>query len=317
MEKYADHVVSEAFFEQLTSTDQAMNKVAESAVTEFTRKRVREDGFWRKILPPVQVSNSDLTRQVDTDKNVIVVDMEPGSPAAISVPYGTLPMNRYIKGARYRVMFDRILSPRLTKDVSELRNYHMDIRQVLSDNIIKDMLAEEDGKAIRAVNTVLGGADTVLAETGIAQWRTINDQGINRVSWNDALKILPSTPSHLSPSTILLNNVTVIDLQKWGRTEMGDDLAGQIARKGFAETTFFGTKLLVTIKRNLVPDGTTFQFADPKFLGKFFVLEDTTMAIKKEFFLIEFFAYEEIGSAIANVAAVARVDFQGEYANRY
>ncbi len=317
MEKYADHVVNEAFFEQVTSNDPAMFKVAESAVTEFTRKRVREDGFWRKILPPVQVSNSDLTRQYDTDKNVIVIDMEPNSPAAASVPYGTLPMNRYIRGSRYRVMFDRIMSPRLTKDVAELRNYHMDIRQVLSDNIIKDMLAEEDGKAIRATNTILGGQNSVVAETGIAQWRAINANGINRISWNDSLKILPSTPSHLSPSMMLLNNVTVIELQKWGRTEMGDDLAGQIARKGFAETSLFGVKLLVTIKRDLVPDGTVFQFADPKFLGKFFVLEDTTMAIEKKFFLIEFFAYAEIGCTIANVAAVARVDFQGTYANQY
>ena len=317
MEKFADQVVNQTFFEQLNSGDPGLVKVAESAVTEFTRKRVREDGFWRKILTPVQVSNSDLTRQVDTDKNVIVVDMEPNSPAAVSVPYGTLPMNKYIKGSRYRVMFDRILSPRLTKDISELRNYHMDIRQVLSDNIIKDMLAEEDGKAIRAVNSLLVGQNQVMPDTGVAQWRKINNGGINRESWADSLSILPSTPSHLSPATMLLNNVTVLELYKWGRNEVGGDLSEQIARKGFAETVFMGVNVLVTIKRNLVPDNTVFQFADPKFVGKFFVLEDTTMAIEKKFFLIEFFAYQEIGSCIANVASVARVDFAGARTNIY
>ena len=69
--------------------------------------------------------------------------------------------------------------------------------------------------------------------------------------------------------------------------------------------------MIVTIKRNLVPDSTFFFFAEPKFLGKFYVLEDTTMAIERKFYFLEFFAYEEIGSAIGNVAGIARADFVG------
>ena len=67
-------------------------------------------------------------------------------------------MNLYIRGPRYLVMMDRIVTPRFTKDVDELRTWIMDIRQVLSDNAIKDMLAEEDGKFITAVNTALVAA---------------------------------------------------------------------------------------------------------------------------------------------------------------
>ena len=54
-----------------------------------------------------------------------------------------------------------------------------------------------------------------------------------------------------------------------------------------------------------------YQFAEPKFLGKFFVLEDTTMYIDKKAYFLEFFAYESIGSAIGNVAAIGRADFTG------
>jgi len=310
MQDLDSKAVNELFMNNIMSDDQGQVKLAQQAVNDFTRVKMREDGFWRRILPPVPIANDELDRQVDTDKNVKVVDKEPNSPAAASIPYATLPMNRYIRGPRYRVMFDRIVTPRFTKDVTELRTWDMDIRQVLSDNAIKDMLAEEDGKAIRAVNTLLLGADQTIPETGIDQWRTIPGS-ITRTTVNDALKILPQTPSHLEAATMLINNVTVKDLQKWQRDEIGGDLAEEIVRQGWAERNLLGVKMIVTIKRNLVPDSTFFFFAEPKFLGKFYVLEDTTMAIERKFYFLEFFAYEEIGSAIANVAGIARADFSG------
>jgi hypothetical protein len=307
---YSAKAVNQAFFEKITSDDPSLVKDAQQAVNDFTRVKMREDGFWRKILPPVPISNDELDRQVDTEKNVKIIDKEPDSPAAISVPYATLPMNRYIQGPRYRVMFDRIVTPNFTTDVGRLRTWDMDIRQVLSDNAIKDMLAEEDGKAIAAVTAALIAVNTIVPETGISQWRTA-DGGITRETVNDARKIMPQTPSHLEAATALVNNVFVKDLQKWGRTEVGGDLSEEIVRNGFAERVLFGVRFMITIKRNLVGDGTMYMFAEPKFLGKFFILEDTTMHIEKKAYLLNFFAYEEIGSAIANVAAVARYDFTG------
>jgi len=122
---------------------------------------------------------------------------------------------------------------------------------------------------------------------------------------------MPQTPSHLEVSTCLINNVFVKDLQKWGRDEVGGDLSEEIARNGFAERVMFGVRYIITIKRDLVGDATMWMFAEPKFLGKFFVLEDTTMHIEKKAYLLNFFAYEEIGSAIGNVAGIARADFTG------
>jgi hypothetical protein len=70
-----------------------------------------------------------------------------------------------------------------------------------------------------------------------------------------------------------------------------------------------GVRWIITIKRDLCPDGSVFLFADPKFLGKFLVLEDTTMYVDRKAYMLEFFAYESLGLCIANVAAVGRVDF--------
>lgn len=285
-----------------------MVKQAADTVSEFTRVRMREDGFWRKILPPLTITNDELDRQVDTDKPVRIVDKEPNSPAAASIPFGTLPFNEYILGPRYRVMFDRIVTPRFTKDVDELRTYDMDIRQVISDNAIKDMLAEEDGKAITAVNSLLLGQNSVIPLTGVAQWRSIAG-GITRETWAEAMKTLPRTPMHLEVSTVLINNVSIKDVYKWGRDEVGGDLAEEILQNGFAERNLMGARVMITIKRDLVIDSTIFLFSEPMKLGKFFLLEDTTMYIDRKAYMLEFFAYETLGSAIGNIAAIGRVDF--------
>jgi hypothetical protein len=299
-------VLNEELFSQLETP--GMEKNALDAVNEFTRVRVREDGFYRKIIPPVQVSNDDLDRQVDTDKPVIVVDKEPGSPAAISIPFATLPINVYIRGPRYRVMFDRIVTPRFVKDIDELRTWQMDIRQVLSDNAIKDMLAEEDSKFLTAVNTALVNPNVVVPLSGVVQWQTIFG-GISRDTVQEALKVMPRTPSHLEVNTVLVNNVTVRELLKWGYDEAGGDISSDFLKKGWSELDLMNVKWVVTIKRDMVPDDTMFFFGDPRFIGKSYLLEDTTMHIKREAFMIEFFAYETLGGSIGHTGGLARVDF--------
>jgi hypothetical protein len=297
---------NETLFEQLSTP--GMEKRAIDAVNDFTRMKMREDGVYRRIQPPLQINNDDLDRAVDTDKPLKIVDKEPDSPAAISLPFAALPYNIYIKAPRYRVLFQRILSPRFTKDIDELRTWVMDIRQVMSDNAIKDMLAEEDSAFFSAVNTAMIGQDAVIPVTGVSQWQTISG-GITRETWEDFLKILPRTPAHFETHTAVMNNVTIREFMKWGRDEMGGDFSQDVVKNGWSEATFGNVRLIITIKRDLVPDDTIFGFAEPKAFGKFYLLEDCTAFVKREAFLLEFFMWETLGGAIGNFAAMARADF--------
>ena len=317
LEEPSTKLANDTLLDKLTSDNSSLTKEAADAINDYTRVKMREDGFFRRILPPVTITNDQLDRQVDTDKPVKVVDKEPDSPAAVSVPLGSMPINRYIKGPRYRVMFDRILTPKFTKDVDELRTYDMDIRQILSDNSIKDMLAEEDGKFITTLTGsaaqplvgILGtAANSVISLTGVAQWVTISG-GITRDTLAETMKVLPRTLMHLNVATILINNVSIWDIVKFGRDEIGGDLSEELFKTGFAERELMGVRWIITIKRDLVPDSTVFLFAEPKFMGKFFILEDTTMYIDRRAYMLEFFAYEYIGACIANIAAVGRVDY--------
>jgi hypothetical protein len=299
-------LINETLFEQLNTP--GLEKQAADAVNDFTRTRMREDGFYRRVMPQLTISNDELDRQVDTDKPVKIIDKEPDSPAAVSIPFATLPTNLYIRGPRYRVSFDRIVTPRFTKDVDELRTWVMDIRQILSDNAIKDMLAEEDSKFISAVNSALLGADTAVPWSGQAQWETISG-GITRETLLDAFKIMPRTDAHLEVATVLVNNVTIKEVQKFGRDEMGGDFSQEVLRSGWSEADFMNARWIISIKRGLIPDDTIFMFSDPKFIGKSFELEPTTMYIKREAYMLEFFCYETAGGTIGHTGGLSRADF--------
>lgn len=295
-------------FEGLVSDSLVMQKEAVDAVNDFTRTKMREDGFSRRIIPPITLTNDELDRSVSTDKPIKIVDKEPDSPAAITISFAALPNNLYIRAQRYAVTLARIVTPRWTKDVDELRTWIMDIRQVLSDNSIKDMLAQEDGQLVSSVNTALVGPGTTVPTSGVIQWSQIAG-GITRDSLWDSLKVMPQTPSNLEVHTVLLNNITIKDVAKFTRNEMGGDLSQDIMKDGWSQQQFMNCRWIVTIKKTLVPNGTMFHFADPRFIGKVYQLEDTTMYIRREAYMLEFFAYETIGGALGFTSGLARVDF--------
>ena len=66
-------MISEGIFDKLSSRDAVLIKEAEDSVNDFTRTKMREDGFYRRIMPPIPITNDELDRQVDTEKPVKVV----------------------------------------------------------------------------------------------------------------------------------------------------------------------------------------------------------------------------------------------------
>jgi hypothetical protein len=309
MTKEESELLSKVTFDKLSSRDPVLEKQAIDKVNDFTRTKMREDGFYRRVMPPIPITNDDLDRAIDTDKPIKIVDREMDSPAAISIPFATLPTNLYIRGSRYRVHFDRITTPRFTKDVDELRTWIMDIRQVISDNAIKDMLAEEDGKFLRAVNSALVGANITVPTSGVIQYETISG-GITRDTLWDSLKVMPNTPSNLEVHTIVCNNITIKEVGKFDRIEMGGNLSEDIMRDGISFARMLGVDWIITIKKGLVGTNTMYHFADPKFIGKNYELEPTTMYIRREAYFLEFFAYETLGGSIGWTSGLARIDFR-------
>jgi len=133
--------------------------------------------------------------------------------------------------------------------------------------------------------------------------------GITRETVVDALKIMPQTPSHFEVETCLVNNITIKELMKWGRDEMGGDFSQDIIRNGWSETNLLNCRWIVTIKTDLVRNNEMYMFASPKFIGKNYELEPTTMYIRREAFMLEYFAYQTSGGSLGHTNGLAKAVF--------
>lgn len=297
--------------DRLDSGDTQLVKAAADSLNDYTRMILREEGFMRKVMPPKTITASDLDKTLTDNEGYKIVNREPFSPGAVTVPLNQLPKNFYLKTSKYPVYLTRITTPRATLDVDTLTAADIDVRQIVSDNMIKDIMLEEDTKFVSAINTALGGAaGTVLATTGVSQWQEI-DGGIDRESLPDMIKVMRNTRAAISPTRAVVNQITVLDIIKWGRDEIGGDLAQELLQNGYSEQKLLGLEWHVTIKKALVPTNSIYLFAPPEWFGKHFMIQDTTMGLDRKYFFLEFFAYQRSGAAIGNCAGVSRVDFTG------
>jgi len=305
-----EKLVSAACYDKIMSGDQSMEKEAIDAVNDFIRWKVREESFLDEILPPLPLANDELDRQYESDGNVKIVDIEPDSPGAISVPLGSSPATYFMRGRRAKVQMDRKETPRYQKDVSSLRTWIMDIRQVISDNIIKDLHTERDKALMSAANRVLGAVPGYVNPlTGAVMYQSMPG-GIDRNTSIDMLKITADTPFSIETKTVLTNHITIKDFAKLDRQEFGGDLAESVMKTGVgALEGLLGLDWIVTIKKALIPNRSCWLWPHTDFLGKHYQLEPPTMHIKREAFMLEFFGYEESGMTLIHIGSFGRADF--------
>jgi hypothetical protein len=294
----------------IDSGDSLSIKKAEDINGEWIRMKMREEGFLSNILTPQPVDVDDLQHSVSSETYVKIEELEPESPQAVNVSFRQGPTDFYIRPRFVEVKFHRIQTRRAGKDVSELRAVKMDIRQIISDQSRKEMEYREDANFIEAVNAALIGANTVVPATGVIQWRSYTN-AVTRETLADAMKTQIRTPNRIPATTALINEETKWDIVMMMRNEVGGDMAERWLREGFAESTFLGVRWLVTNKLDLVPTGTIYTFGPEKTLGKFYTLQEPTMVIKVEGPYAQFYAYEELGVLVANVAALGRIDLTG------
>ena len=275
-------------------------KDAEVNVTSFIRDKLREEAFCRQIITPQTITSDQLDRDAYTDKPKKVVEKEPDSKATW-LSFRGMPSNQYFTGPRYEIFFGKISSPTFVKSIHELKTYENDIRQILSDNSVKDIQEQEDSKFMETCNAI------ALAAGGVQDLDYSMAGGLTKENFLESRKSLRTlrVPHGIS----LMSQSTAEDVLKWDSHDIGDNAATLQYEKGLVQATIYGTKVLYTIKNDLVPDGTIYHFGTESFLGKFFFLQDATVYIKHERDIISFDSYEVLGVGIGNTKGVVRVKF--------
>ena len=304
----APEVLSKKLFDAINNAGDGFLKNASEAGTQMIRKRLRENGFTRLILPFKQVSDADLNYLPDTELPVIVEEMEPDSPGAKAIPFNDTADSAFYRGDKFVVYFCKITTPEFVKNVDELRTYKNDLRQVITDNSLKDIHTEEDSRTINEVDTIVGSVGGVGASDYQQNFEISG--GIKRSNYKEVLNHLEDR--ELNNGLFLMNRHTAKEFLEWDRTEFGGDIAEKLALDGLTaltEAKIFGVRHAFTMKRGIVPDNVLYQFAEPNFLGRAYVLQDVTMYVEKKKDILRFSAHEKIGITFANVSACNKTTF--------
>lgn len=289
-------------------------KVAQATSTVI-RTGLREGSIAQKIITPQKATDDMLDRTLDETLQIIA-EVEGDSPAAKWVPFQTAPTGEYMYGPRFAISMARIQTPRLMKDLDELRTYRHDLRKELSKQGIQEGLAVYDQSVFDTFNEIVmdtsGATPGAQNVTGKVQWSAFSG-GLTKFNLTEAFKMLPRGNANgrfrMRNHMMVLNDVTAQDLKKLDVDEIGDENVSQVWRQGMTSDVVLGLKMLVTIKDDLVPDERLWFFPEEDFLGKAYYLTDWTQFVKIEATNIEMYSYYLGGYGIGNIAGVCRGDF--------
>jgi hypothetical protein len=284
--------LNQAFLDKL---DGGMEKEASVAASAFVRQKLREDGFARKVLVPTPVSAAELDRQL-TEEPTIIVEKEPDSVAA-NLPFLSRAEPRYFTGVRYPVTFSTIRTAQFTKSKFELATYRTDIRTVLQENSVKDLQKKEDENLYNSVVSVAQANGSIYTIGG----------GFSIANLTTAYKYL--LQKQVPVGTILMTQSMYADFIKQPATTFGSSLAGGLVSGQQSLDNFYGFKILVTNKNDILPDNRVVIFTAPQYLGQSYMLQDATCFIKTEADMVSFETYESLGYGLGNVNGVVIADF--------
>lgn len=296
--EYGSQYINDTFLESL-NTKEGIEKMGEIGST-FIRTKLREAGFARRILVPELLTVGELYRDEQFDQLYKLKDIEPDSTAMAVTLRGRADYN-YITGKRYRINFFPIETQRYEKKEEELLAYEMPITKLIEQNSVKDLQYVEDSRLISHVDaaiTLSGNSNTSL--TYVAG--THGDY-IPRSVMTTLGGML--TDDDLELEFILMNKKDFQTLYLWD--DLGSALSYEVLPNGYKYETLNGVKIVTTNKRDIVPEGTIYGFANQAFFGDFFVLRDVSFYIKKDYDMISFFAKQLIGMGIGNVNGCAKV----------
>lgn len=331
-------------FTQKLSSAEGKDKTAEFGGS-YIRDRLREVSFAYKITPPEQVTRADCQVSTTHDTMYKVVQLEPKS-RAMSVSFRGQPTASYIRAPRMPAAFFTISSQMFQKPEQELLCYDMPITKIIEENSVKDMQEVVDltwlihvEEACQAMqyeangNTYtplcasqIQGAGVVefsvrkgeLARAAAVGGVAVDDATVRPLQKPDIVNLYKMLDGRrLRSERLLITEVDWDDQLMWTLEDVGDRLLSESTVDGYKYNTLMGKAYVRTIKTDILKPGNIYCFTAPQFFGRFFILNNTKFYIDKVANLITFQAWMDVAMAIANVAAVKKVELYSGNANPY
>jgi hypothetical protein len=310
-----DLLVKKQLIDDILDSDDGIVKKASAATSKATRTQIREEGFQRAILSFDMITNEDLDYFGDSELPGVWFELEPDSPPARMIPYNDTPNTFAYRAEKYVVLISVVTTEEATKNVNHLRTYKTDIRQIVNDNMLRDIHTAEDTGFLSEIDRIVGSAETAYATVEGAAPGTYQNVDMGAATFNrQGMKRAASylIERQLPVGVFLVNQRTANEFLGLERNEIGGDLAQDLFRKGLKALEvfeIFGLPFISTIKNDLVANGVMYQFAPKDFLGNALMLEDITVTIKKEYDIIRMRAQEQVGLTIGNPLGLQKLNF--------
>ena len=277
------------------------------ASSEYMRERVWSSSLVNKVIP-VERATPDMLAYDGSEDLRIWWEKEPDSPAASCVTLDTVPEPEYVRSNRYCIPIARLLSPNSREDYTRIlggRKFSEDI-----DKLADECRDELDGKFLGLVDSIVFNADgpSRITDSGVEnpnlvsgkpQWMDLPD---TEDGFTEATKMLPCGNSN--GKFVVRNFMAAMSRETFDKFSVGK----------VAQDVFKGNVALFDDKAEGSGGhggrfGRVYFFAEPLFLGKFFMVNDFTMYIRSEAFFMSYFAHFLGGFAIGNTGAVAVARF--------
>lgn len=287
-------VINAGFVDKL---ERGMVKEAEVSATSYIRTKIREGSFVTKILTEQPITREQLDKDLDLDVLKKIIEIEPESTATW-ITFMGLPASRYLTQGAGVIFFAEIITDKVIKNIFQLKTRDNDVRKIISDNHLKDILAQQDGRFIGQCRQII--VDFPLQEH-------VFGGGLSKNNFVESLKILPD--QEMPNGVALMNESTAKDFLKWNANDIGYEIVKRHYESGLTEGEAMGLKIVTTTKKDMILNNEMWLFPTEEYLGKMFTLQDTKVFVKTEGHFVEFHAYKCLGMGILNTLGVRRCVF--------
>lgn len=309
LETHAAIQANEAFMEKI-ATLEGQAQLSEAG-KQYVKTELQEAAFSRAIVPQEPITVADCQRNVNDTSLYLIRDIEPDA-AAVAVDNLGEPDGQYVKGEKYIIPIVNFTTKRFQITYEDLRSYQYKITKRIEDKSVPILEKLEDKFFLRICGSALGVAiDTKRKCVKYAGATALT------IDQKDLVKIKNTLASGINGSDSKRKEVgCILMCQEVFETAVflpgaGDDFGKDRVLNGITSDTLHGTKVIKTIKSDILPVGHIWAFTTPDFLGHNFSLGDPNFEIKSNFGLIEWQTKESVGFNIGNALSVALLTLLG------
>lgn len=301
---------NESFLEKVATV--AGQAELQEAGRQYVKTELMEAAFSRAIIPQEPITTADCQRNVKDNSLYIIRDIEP-TAYAVGVDNLGEPDGQYVKGERYIIPIVNFVTKRFQITVEDLRAYQYKITKRIEDKSVPVLEKLEDKFFLRLMGAALSISKKGVKYTGSP---TVDLY----IAHGDMVKLKNTLASGINANDPKRKEVACVLMcqEVWETVvvlpNVGDDFGKDRVLNGITSDTLHGTKVVRTIKSDILPMGHLWAFTNPDFLGHNFALGDPSFEIKSTFGLIEWQTKESIGMGIGNAMSSTLLTLKGSKA---